>query len=394
MSKQAAKRILTIERGVARANRRILAVNDTSTRLISSSSHAPKSALSASHVSIAVDDGGTKPPDARPRIPAAIDFSDSSAAHGQKTTYELLRALAVFRVCQVKWIVDNAKMLLNISNRVLGATITDAIVGRTFYKHFCAGRDSVDMKPVIDMLQRNGVRPILDYAAESEGGDESADEGVSSEDIVTQPPFNQPARVYAYKSEEECDRHVEIFRDCIHSVRDVSPCGFAALKVTALGNPELLERISTMIVETKKLFSRFDAGMLTYEQFKECYRYELGVFFALQTSLSFSLTLRYLDFRQYFRAEDDEINGIMQNIDLDNNGMIDYIEFAEMMHPCKLPSFTEKCTEVGPLALATPSDEEIVLMQRTSERLHTLAQEAADCGTKLLINAEHLKYQV
>lgn len=366
ISKQAATRILTIERGVARANRTILAVNQhTSTRLISSSSHAPKSALSASHVSIAVDDGGTKPP---PRIPAAIDFSDSSAAHGQKTTYELLRALAVFRVCQVKWIVDNAKMLLNISNRVLGATITDAIVGRTFYKHFCAGRDSVDMKPVIDMLQRNGVRPILDYAAESEGGGESADEGVSSEDIVTQPPFNQPARVYAYKSEEECDRHVEIFRDCIHSVRDVSPCGFAALKVTALGNPELLERMSTMIVETKKLFSRFDAGATTYEQFKECYR-------------------------QYFRADDDEIDNILQNIDLDKNGMIDYIEFAEMMHPCNLPSFTQKCTEVGPLALATPSDEEIVLMQRTSERLHTLAQESADCGTKLLIDAEHLKYQ-
>ena len=74
--------------------------------------------------------------------------------------------------------------------------------------------------------------------------------------------------------------------------------------------------------------------------------------------------------------------------------MIDYIEFAETMNPYKLPSFTEKCTEVGPLALVTPSDEEIVLMQRMSERLHTLAQEAADCGTKLLIDAEHLKYQV
>ena len=108
-----------------------------------------------------------------------MNFSDSSAAHGQKTNFELLRALVVFRVCQVKWIVENATTLLNVTSR-LG--LTEAIVGPTFYKHFCAGKDSVDMKPVVDMLQRNGIRPILDYAAENEGGGES-DEGVSPEGV-------------------------------------------------------------------------------------------------------------------------------------------------------------------------------------------------------------------
>lgn len=154
--------------------------------------------------------------------------------------------------------------------------------------------------------------------------------------------------------------------------------------------------MSTMIVETKRLFSKFDTGktgMVTHEQFKECYRYGVGMIFFEQAFSGLPHTT-YLKSRQYFRAEDDEIAKIIQDIDLDNNGMIDYIEFAEMMHPCQLPSFTKQCTEVGPLALATPSDEEIALMQKMSERLHTLAQEAADCGTKLLIDAEHLKYQV
>lgn len=166
--------------------------------------------------------------------------------------------------------------------------------------------------------------------------------------------------------------------------------------MTALGNPELLERMSTMIVETKRLFSKFDTGktgMVTHEQFKECYRYGVGMIFFEQAFSGLPHTT-YLKSRQYFRAEDDEIAKIIQDIDLDNNGMIDYIEFAEMMHPCQLPTFTKQCTDVGPLALATPSDEEIALMQKMSERLHTLAQEAADCGTKLLIDAEHLKYQV
>ena len=92
--------------------------------------------------------------------------------------------------------------------------------------------------------------------------------------VFTQPPFNQPARVYDYKSECECDKHVDIFKSCIRSVRDVSPHGFAALKVTALGNPELLQRMSTMIVEVKNLFSKFDekgCGLISREEFVRCY---------------------------------------------------------------------------------------------------------------------------
>lgn len=64
-----------------------------------------------------------------------------------------------------------------------------------------------------------------------------------------------------------------------------------------------------------------------------------------------------------------------------------------MFTPYALPTFTLKCKAVGPLALATPSDEEVVLMKKMSERLHSLAEEAAICGTRLLIDAEHRKYQ-
>ena len=93
--------------------------------------------------------------------------------------------------------------------------------------------------------------------------------------IFSQPPFNQPARIYDYTSEKECDRHVEIFKKCIQSVKDVSPThGFAALKVTALGNPELLERMSDVIVEVNRLFSKFDekdCGFISREEFVKCY---------------------------------------------------------------------------------------------------------------------------
>lgn len=76
-----------------------------------------------------------------------------------------------------------------------------------------------------------------------------------------------------------------------------------------------------------------------------------------------------------------------------NSGVIDYISFAQMFTPYTLSTFTLKCKDIGPLALATPSSEEITLIKKMRERLHAIAEEAAHCGTKLLIDAEHSKYQ-
>ena len=42
---------------------------------------------------------------------------------------------------------------------------------------------------------------------------------------------------------------LKIFEECIDSVSNVSPDGFAAIKITALGPPALLKRISTALVE-------------------------------------------------------------------------------------------------------------------------------------------------
>ena len=322
-----------------------------------------------------------------------INFTDTSLAHGSKSTFELLRSIAVFKLCRIPLLVTHAESLLNLSTKILGRTITNSLVRHTFFNHFCAGTNSVDMKPVIDKLQECNIGPILDYAAESEEEEDDNTEGI----IFTQPPFNQPARIYDYKSESECDKHVQVFMDCIHSVRDVSAehNGFAALKVTALGNPskclllyivclflkdahihsmptsELLERMTTMIVEVKNLFAKFDKNGSSYvsrEEFIQCYE-------------------------EYFHVDEDQLSEILDMLIDPNNGMIDYISFSQMFTPYTLQDFALKCREVGPLAMATPSNEEVLLMKKMSERLHTLAEEASNCGTKLLIDAEHLKYQ-
>jgi proline dehydrogenase len=85
----------------------------------------------------------------------------------------------------------------------------------------------------------------LDYAAEPDVGDEDS-ESVSS------PSYTgvDSARVYDYTTELKCDQNAVIFEEAINAVKNVSPTGFAAIKITALGNPLLLERWSTVSAAT------------------------------------------------------------------------------------------------------------------------------------------------
>mmetsp|Transcript_24232 Transcript_24232/g.38005 ORF Transcript_24232/g.38005 Transcript_24232/m.38005 type:complete len:576 (+) Transcript_24232:49-1776(+) len=336
-------------------------------RYIKSSTSSAKAAVS--HVVVGIDQDAINP---HQDVDVGALFSDAQSAHVSKSTLELLIAIGVFSSCRLPFLIRNAEYFLDLSYKVLGPSITNAVMKHTFFRHFCAGEDRHDMKPVIEMLRRNNIGPILDYAAENDNADSS--EAVTDlHGIFSQPPFNQPARVYDYKSEEECDRHVSIFQECIHSVHDVSSVGFAALKVTALGNPELLERMSTMIVEVKNLFATFQpesgsGGLISREKFAQCYQ-------------------------QHFRVDDCRLKEVIESLDPNDSGVVDFISFAEMLTPYNLPSFTLKCKSIGPLARVTPSSDEIVLMKRMSERLHTLATDAAQNGTRLLIDAEHQKYQ-
>ena len=86
------------------------------------------------------------------------------------------------------------------------------------------------------------VGGILDYAAEA---DPEAAEGIS---------INQPTRVYPYESEAACDANARTFLSAVRAVHDTTPEGFAAVKVTALGDPALLCRVSSAILSVKRAF--------------------------------------------------------------------------------------------------------------------------------------------
>jgi proline dehydrogenase len=177
------------------------------------------------------------------------DFRDPQSAHGSKTYWELIRAIIVLNLCRVNFLVDHGSQIIEWSYRILGDSITNAVLRPLFFQQFCAGED---FKETTDSLEKHGIQSILDYCAEAD-----STFTISSTDQQQEQP-NQPARTYKYYSEAQCDRHRDNFLACLKAMGDVSPHrdgkgGFMALKVTALGNPQLLERFSPLILRLRKL---------------------------------------------------------------------------------------------------------------------------------------------
>lgn len=302
------------------------------------------------------------------------DFTDAQAAYSSKTTKQLLRASLVYTLCNISPIVQNAEPLLRFTRRVFGDFATDLLLKATLFGHFCAGEDEEHIKPVVEDLQSHGIGAILDYAAESD----SVPQAPATTTATSHPaPPNvyqlaSNSRTYDYESEAACDEHVEIFRSCIRSVHKVAPDGFAAVKVTALGNPKLLERMSTAIVEAERLFTHFDVnhdGLVNRAEFEQGYRH-------------------------FFDDDhDQDLEKLMDYLDQDKTGFVDYITWSKLLRPSDLPNLTANCREIGPLARATPTDEELELIEAMFRRAHTIADEAAQCGTRILIDAEQARFQ-
>ena len=211
-----------------------------------------------------------------PPSPSLPNFNDSKTAFSGISSFALARAWVVLKLCTFRALVDNAETLLQTSRKVLGDNFVEQLVRPTFFNHFCAGTTEVDIKPVIQYLEGNGIGAILDYAAEADVETEASrpdgekvhqkKDRKSNETTVPSPRRKRAwqsntgqrkkitARIYDYSTEKQCDLNADIFESAIRAVHNVSPEGFAAIKLTALGNPLLLERWSNSIVHIKKLF--------------------------------------------------------------------------------------------------------------------------------------------
>ncbi|KAK9815561.1 hypothetical protein WJX72_005858 [[Myrmecia] bisecta] len=303
-------------------------------------------------------------PAKKPFVP--LNFDDPQEAFRFKSTGQILRSLGVFSACQIRPLVQHADSLLDWSKKLVGARLVNAIVRRTCFRHFCAGEDQESIRPCLRTLHENGIGGILDYAAED---DVDSEDGPVSRSA---PNDTVVARTYDYNTEAACDRHMRIFLRSIEAAADAPGQGFAAIKVTALGNPKLLERVSNGLLSIRNLFMQFDKdanNVITREEFAEVYE-------ALFTDSSAP-----------------RIEKLFRYLDRDHTGYIDYLSWSRRIKLQDVPNIIKNCRAPGPLYLNALTEEELRLLDNMMRRLYTLAEAAAQANVRLMVDAEHSYFQ-
>ncbi|KMQ99396.1 proline dehydrogenase mitochondrial-like protein, partial [Lasius niger] len=171
--------------------------------------------------------------------PLDLKFNDPIAAFKSKTTKELMRAYFVYQMCTIEYIVENNMKFMKLTKSLLGEKLFTKLMKATFYGHFVAGEDEVQITPVLDRLRQFGVKPILDYSVEedisqeeaerreiqasvSEAGDEKR-EGPMKKYHVEKSFADRrykvaSARTYFYLNEASCERNMDIFIRCLEAV--------------------------------------------------------------------------------------------------------------------------------------------------------------------------------
>lgn len=103
-----------------------------------------------------------------------LTFNDARQAYRSKSTWEILRAYIVFKICSIEALVENNQKLMRLGHKILGKKLFEKIMEGTIYGHFVAGADQVTIQPNIQRLREFGVKAILDYSVEEDISQEEA----------------------------------------------------------------------------------------------------------------------------------------------------------------------------------------------------------------------------
>lgn len=343
-------------------------------------------------------DSKTLPP--RRLDPLDLTFRDTKQAYKSKTTYELLRAIFVLKISQFDYLVYNNAMLTKLGRRLLGRRLFHKLMEATFYGQFVAGEDEVAIKPVLDHLRSFGVKSILDYSAEEDMPDSSPPPAQApppppqdetgkkyEKNEAMKPPaksWHRPvARTYFYRNEANCEKNMDIFLRCIDAVAGATyGTGFAAIKLTALGRPELLLQLSEVIARCRNYFQEITGkdtmvfGDVTPEQFKQ----QLGDRFnALNTD------------------DNPEVGAFVRRMDYDTRGLMNLFSWNGLIEMRTLVSdlFLVPNLKTGRLEriINALSSEEEEMFRNMMRRVHTIAKAATERDVRVLVDAEQTYFQ-
>ncbi|XP_046867419.1 proline dehydrogenase 1, mitochondrial isoform X2 [Drosophila willistoni] len=345
------------------------------------------------------------------RDPLDVSFNDPIAAFKSKTTWELVRAYLVYMICSSEKLVEHNMTLLKLARSLLGGRLFVMLMKSTFYGHFVAGENRHTIVPTLERLRSFGVKPILDYSVEEDITQEEAEKrevesSVSSagdnKEEGAMPQYHvdksfadrrykvSSARTYFYLNEATCERNMETFIKCLEAVSDDDAkvpravatgatfgTGITAIKLTALGRPQLLLQLSEVIMRTRKYMEDFVGGqgnVLTHHK-----------------------TIK--DLEKYYASVGDnkDVQEFLKNVTSDKEGILHLFPWSGIVDENSQLSDTFRVPDPQTgqmrrlISQIPPKEEE--MFRNMIRRLNTIVKTAAELDVRIMIDAEQTYFQ-
>ena len=276
--------------------------------------------------------------------------------------------------CRAPWLAAHAGWLLKVALKVPPLRY---IVRHTFAAQFTAGESDDDVARAAASLAASGIGAIYDYAAEPDDseGDAAATlvapAAAAAAAAGAAPPAAAVARTHC-GGEPGADAAAATFKKAIAAAaRTQNGTGFAAIKVTALGDPALLVRLSAAARAVDTLFDAFDAdadGAITRPEFDAAYA------------------------AAFTDASPCRVDQLWRHLAGDE-ASITRRAWRARVRLADIPSIVPRCRSAGPLTAAAPTAAELAGLDALLGLLHSLADTAASQGVRLLVDAEHSAVQ-
>jgi proline oxidase, putative (fragment) len=192
---------------------------------------------------------------------------------------------------------------------------------------------------------------------------------------------NVTARTYFYLDEAQCEKNMETFLKSIDTTARVTgSTGFVAIKLTALGRPQLLLQLSEVIARTRAFFTQVTGvdkmafGRITPKDFQE----KLESRFHIKTDNH--------DIKRWFERMDYDQKGLINLFSW--NGLIDTQELISDMF--QVPNLVTG--KMNPIISALTTEEE-EMFRNMMRRIHTISRHAKEKNVRVLIDAEQTYFQ-
>lgn len=328
-----------------------------------------------------------------------LSFNSPKEAFKSKKTSELVRAYLVYQICSVEWLVENNAVLMKRLRQVVGQRIFEMFMKATFYGQFVAGEDQNTIRPTVERLRSFGVKSILDYSVEEDLSQEEAEKREVSASIsacgdtqeegqLKQYHVEQrfadrrykvtSARTYFYLNEASCEKNMEAFLKSIDAVASITKStGLMAVKLTALGRPQLLLQLSEVIMRARNYMQQIAGGtgnVLTHHKTIE-------------------------DFQRYLgdHSTKPEVQDFMKKITSDKEGIVHLFPWSNILDEDMnlSDSFRVPDPKTGQMRrlISQISTKEEEMFRNMLRRLNYIIKIANDADVRIMIDAEQTYFQ-